>query len=1057
MKHIILSSLLCLFALQAFTQVVKEIPPSNLQPGQEINLNINPWISPRVPTGENPFGVNASEIKSINVIPGVKIIMGVEGLPISFEGITLESNKQIDESNVAEGALDYLISLHPAGIKDPASEFFVNRIKKDNRKAGSFHVRFQQQFQGIPVFGAELIAHTKEGIFHSAAGRYAPTPNLASVAPNISEDVAIQLSIEHIGIDKVKTDWRAEDLELIGGQPFNAELVIYRLSDQNMEAHLAWHIEAHPNLLSRIIYFIDAQTGEVLHAYDYTCSFTGNHKTHLASHNRNTIDSEDCQEANIPSTTSMTPPPPGPIQGSGMDLSGQNQTFNAWEHSDGTRYLIDTGRDMYNGDDASVPFGNMHGVIITRDQSNVPDGPLTHVTSATNTFNNPTAVSAHVSAGICYEYYKNKFDRSAIDGQGGSVISVINVPESSGEDMDNAYWNGNAMFWGNGNTSFTPLAKSLDVAGHEMTHGVVQETAGLVYENESGALNESFADIFAILIDRDDWTIGEGIIVPGENATGVLRDFANPHNGDDDYWQPQFYSERVTGSDDNGGVHSNSGITNHAFYLFATTEGVGKDIAEEIYYYTLRDRLTASSNFNNLRHAVIAEATEYWNEDIVNKAIAAFDAVGITGGAPPSLAGTLSPNTGTDHVLSVSDDGMNLTLSNADGTLLEELYTGGVLDRPSITDNGESIVFVNNAHQIVGVEIAYNSGSNLSVLTGIVSQDTIWRNVAISKDGRFLAGLTTLNDNKVILFDLDDPSGPTPREYFLVNPTFVQGVEWIDNVQYADVLEFDYSGTQIIYDAYSEITNAEGEHVGHWDIGLLTFWEDGQYTDNTQPQIRKLIRGLGENAGVAQPTFSKNANHLIAYDYYIDQPGIGLRYFTYVANTETGDNGPVVLNGHELAYPSFTTLDDKILYQDRSIFGGNHLRLQELGPNQMAPQGNPSNLILGHKWGLWLNNGSRVHTNTSTGANNVQQEKLTFSVFPNPTSGLTQIEISLDNAANGKCNVTNLLGQSLLRSEVNFSAGENKFDVNLQSLPKGIYLVNILADGKVGTVKLVKE
>lgn len=85
-----------------------------------------------------------------------------------------------------------------------------------------------------------------------------------------------------------------------------------------------------------------------------------------------------------------------------------------------------------------------------------------------------------------------------------------------------------------------------------------------------------------------------------------------------------------------------------------------------------------------------------------------------------------------------------------------------MLNRPSVTDNGEQVVFVNNENQIVGVEIAYNDGS-IQYNTGIVSEDNVWRNVAISKDGRFLAGLTTENDNKVVFFDLADPNGVTPR------------------------------------------------------------------------------------------------------------------------------------------------------------------------------------------------------------------------------------------------------------------------------------------------------
>ena len=92
--------------------------------------------------------------------------------------------------------------------------------------------------------------------------------------------------------------------------------------------------------------------------------------------------------------------------------------------------------------------------------------------------------------------------------------------------MENAYWNGDAMWYGNGGSTFKPLARGLDVGGHEMTHGVVEKTANLIYQDESGALNESFADIFGSMIDRDDWLIGEDVMQPNTNA--ALRSMQDP-------------------------------------------------------------------------------------------------------------------------------------------------------------------------------------------------------------------------------------------------------------------------------------------------------------------------------------------------------------------------------------------------------------------------------------------------------------------------------------------------------------------------------------------------
>lgn len=1053
MKYVLLKAIICFATISMFAQAGKEIPATNLQPGQDINLNIHSWFTPKITTDENPFGVVVPDFRPQVLSPNVKVIMGEEGLPIYFEGST-DVKDQVTNSRTAETiALAYLESLHPAGIRNPATEFRVKKTQQDER-SGNFHVRLQQQYRGIPVFGAELIAHTQGGIFTSAAGRYLPTPDLESVTPEISQESAIQAVIQHLGPDRVRSNWRPDELELIGGKQFRTEPCIYRVKNQNDKMYLSWRVQAFPNMLSRMIYFVDAKTGEVLHHYNSSCSFHRHQKQE--DHCEHSITQNTVSKERAPFALA---PPPDPITGSGLDLAGNSRSFGAWQHTDGKRYLIDTSKPMFNANGSNIPNGSMQGVIATRDQQNVSDGPLSHITSNSNTFNNPNAVSAHANAGLCYDYYKNTFNRNGIDGSGGAINVIINVVDEYGDPMDNAYWNGYGMYWGNGNTYFTPLAKSLDVAGHEMTHGVVGNTAGLVYQDESGAMNESFADIFGVMIDRDDWGISEGIIQPGQSPTGLDRDLSNPHNGstpDQVTWQPNHYSERVITTEDNGGVHANSGIGNYAFYLFATNPEVGKGTAEQVYYYTLRDRLTASSKYIDLRLAVIAEATEYWDSVIVNAAKAAFDQVGVTTGVPANAhLASLPPGDGQEYILSVSEDEQALDLYQSNGTFIETIYEGGVLDKPSVTDNGEQVVFVNEDNQIMGVEIAYIGDNQIQYNVGVVSEDNVWRNAAISKDGRFLAALTTLNDNKIIIFDLADPLGPTPQEYFLVNPTFTQATPWLDNVEYADVLEFDYSGHFLIYDAFTHIENGEGEDLSHWDIGMLKFWENGQFASPGTPNIRKIITGLPDHVGVANPAFAKNKPHVITFDYYTELDGGGVEYRTHVADFETSSNGPVVINGQELSYPGFTTHDDKILFQDQSLFGGQHLRIQKLKPNMIEPRGNPTNIILGHKWGTWLNNSSRVLTPTG----NVALEKpyLPMVVSPNPTKGHTEVMITSPKVAEANWQVVNLFGQAMLQGKANLFAGENYVDIDLQMLATGTYFVRMATDGAQGMVKIIKQ
>ncbi len=145
--------------------------------------------------------------------------------------------------------------------------------------------------------------------------------------------------------------------------------------------------------------------------------------------------------------------------------------------------------------------------------------------------------------------------------------------------MDNAFWSGTFIAYGDGAEAFDPLAEGLDVAAHEMSHGVIQHTVNLEYRNQSGALNESMADVFGVMVDRGDWRLGEDVVRSRQFfASGALRDMADPHNGVSqgrNGWQPAHMDEfrDLPLSADNGGVHLNSGIPNRACFLIAEAIG----------------------------------------------------------------------------------------------------------------------------------------------------------------------------------------------------------------------------------------------------------------------------------------------------------------------------------------------------------------------------------------------------------------------------------------------------------------------------------------------------
>ncbi|MBV8102686.1 MAG: M4 family metallopeptidase [Verrucomicrobia bacterium] len=222
---------------------------------------------------------------------------------------------------------------------------------------------------------------------------------------------------------------------------------------------------------------------------------------------------------------------------------------------------------------------------------------------------------AYDGLGATYDFFNDIFQRNSIDDRGMRLDASVHYSQ----DYDNAFWDGQQMVFGDGDgVIFLNFTKAVDVIGHELTHGVTQHTANLSYHNQSGALNESVSDVFGSLVkqyhnnqdvESADWLIGAGIMAPGMNAT-ALRSMKDPGSAYDDPKlggkdpQPKQMNNYVqlpdTEDGDFGGVHINSGIPNHAFYLIAEQlGGHAWERAGHIWYSALR-QLWPSAQFSDL-------------------------------------------------------------------------------------------------------------------------------------------------------------------------------------------------------------------------------------------------------------------------------------------------------------------------------------------------------------------------------------------------------------------------------------------------------------------------
>lgn len=335
------------------------------------------------------------------------------------------------------------------------------------------------------------------------------------------------------------------------------------------------------------------------------------------------------------------------------------------------------------------------------------------------------ANQAHDNAGFTYDFYFSKFGRDSYDGLGTNLISTVHYSKN----YVNAFWNGTQMVYGDGDGVQSTALTVLDVVGHELTHAVTDTSSELIYQGESGALNEAMSDVFGAAIEayRDGavtantWKIGEECWTPG-TAGDALRYMNDPAiAGDFDY-----YPTRYTGTSDNGGVHWNSGIANLAFKLMVTGgthprgktttvvtpldantfNGIMKGAA--IFYRANTVYLTPGSTFSDARGATVQAATDLYGAAAAASVNEAWTAVGVA--APPTwtvistvnnLSGARNSNTNYTHVTpagatamkfqttgGTGDADMYVKFGSAPTTTSYDCVSGGSTAAESCTING---------------------------------------------------------------------------------------------------------------------------------------------------------------------------------------------------------------------------------------------------------------------------------------------------------------------------------------------------------------------------------
>jgi Zn-dependent metalloprotease len=304
---------------------------------------------------------------------------------------------------------------------------------------------------------------------------------------------------------------------------------------------------------------------------------------------------------------------------SGVDGLGRSRTFGCARESGGTLTMSSVKLNVHTFDfrfkDPDTQESRLPGPYVARPPIPWP----------------PAAVSAHANAEKMSRFLRAVLKRDNIDNQGGPMRSSINCvvqgEESRPREWLNAYWNGNQMVYGQRRTgsTFRSLAEVMDIVAHEMFHGVTDFTARLEYANESGALNESYSDIFGCIVanyDRADvtkwnWEIGEGLDAGGK----AFRDMRDPRRHDQPAHMRDYEHLPNTENGDWGGVHTNSGIHNYAAYRILSARGKdGKRLLRAgevaaIFYIAITQYLSRNSGFSDSRRGVVLAARTLYRSD----------------------------------------------------------------------------------------------------------------------------------------------------------------------------------------------------------------------------------------------------------------------------------------------------------------------------------------------------------------------------------------------------------------------------------------------------------
>ncbi len=938
-----------------------------------------------------------------------------------------------------------------------ADAWQLKKSEKDN--LGFTHYRYQQTYNSVKVESGEYLVHERNGRVESVNGMWLDGITL-NTNPSLSENAALQAALNFTHAQLYKWQVPGEDIALqeMTNNPNatwfpNGELVIVCANNDifKKDLHLAWKFDVYSiKPFSRKFIYVDAQTGAVVSSI------------------------ERIEDIDAPAT--------------GTTMYSGTQSFTCDNVSANSYRLRETGRGL------GIRTLNAHNSTNTAGATDFTNTSATWTSTANG---DDAARDAHWGAEKTYDYFSLLHGRNGLDNAGLLMISYVHYDAG----LDNAFWDGTSMSYGDGNTMFNPLV-AIDVCGHEFSHGVTQFTCNLNYSNESGAMNESFSDIMGTAIEfyakpsTADFLIGEEITqAPGT----ALRDMQHPNV----YGDPDTYTGTnwYTGAADNGGVHTNSGVRNHWFYIECMGEagtndlgnafnvsGIGVISAANICFRGHTVYLVNTSQYADCRVADIQSAVDLFGacspEEITTTNAWYACGVGAVYSGTVNAAFTADVTTSCSVPVTVNFSNTSTGANNAVWNFGDATTSTTFSPSHTYTSPGVYNVFL-SVNSTCGTDSVLQTAMiNINPPAGPIAADV--NSCTPTTFTLNATGSGTLNWYTAATGGLPVATGTTyttpvvnSTTTYYVDNQVVQPPGNVGPVSYNFGTGGMHNNASVQYETftvYQNCTLTTGVvNAGSTGNKTFTLWDGSgnqlnQYIVNIAstgvhtvtlniPLTPGTYRIGGSSMNLYRNQTGANYPYSLAGVVDITGSSAGAAFYYYLYNWQItvqpciSPRTPVLcsIGNNSVAYS--TAAYDTVCtgLNPFALTGGTPIGGTYSGPGVTAGMFDPIAAGVGLQTITYTYTDINNCTGTSSATVlvdvclgiNAVDEISGINIYPNPATSFVTVELQSASSQQVEINLLNMLGQIVYVSKTNTASGITRLNINSETLPRGVYLLQV--------------